>query len=89
LAWTISYTDTARKQLRKLDRAVAKGLLDFIDERIAPEEDPRRIGHALTGPLLGSFWRYRMGDFRIVCGIQDAVLCILVIEIGSCKDVYR
>jgi mRNA interferase RelE/StbE len=89
LAWTISYTDTARKQLRKLDRAVAKRLLDFIDERIAPEEDPRRIGHALTGPLLGSFWRYRMGDFRIVCGIQDAVLCILVIEIGNRKDVYR
>ena len=89
MAWTISYTDTARKQLSKLDRPVAKRLLDFMDERVAAQADPRSTGAALTGPLLGAYWRYRVGDYRILCDIQDGALSVLVIEIGNRKDVYR
>ena len=44
---------------------------------------------SLTGPVLGSFWRYRVGDYRIICDIQDGALCVLVLEIGNRKDVYR
>lgn len=89
MAWTIDYTETARKQLLKLDRQVARRILDFMDERIAGQEDPRSSGKALTGPILGVFWRYRVGDCRIICDIQDGALRILVIEIGDRKSVYR
>jgi len=89
LAWTVSYTETARKQLKKFDRQIARRLIDFMDERVAAQADPRSTGQALTGPVLGSFWRYRVGDYRIICDIHDAVLCVLVIEIGNRKDVYR
>ena len=89
MVWTISYTDTARKQLRKLDKQSARRILDFMDERIAGAQNPRDTGKALTGPLLGSFWRYRVGDYRIICEIQDGKLRVLVIEIGHRREVYR
>ena len=89
MVWTISYTDTARKQLRKLDKQSARRILDFMDERIAGAQNPRDTGKALTGPLLGTFWRYRIGDYRIICEIQDGKLCVLVIEVGHRKEVYR
>lgn len=47
------------------------------------------MGQALTGPQLGKFWRYRVGDYRLICDIEDTVLRILVIEIGNQRDVYR
>jgi mRNA interferase RelE/StbE len=89
LAWTIEYTETARKQLRKLDRQIARRILDFMDERISGEHNPRDAGKALTGNVQGEFWRYRIGDFRIICDIQDAKLCVLVIQIGNRREVYR
>lgn len=89
MAWTIDYTDTALKQLRKLDKQTAKRIVDFMDERIGNQQDPRASGKALTGPLLGAFWRYRVGDFRVICDIQDGQLRILVIEVGDRKDTYR
>ena len=89
MAWTVSYTETARQQLRKLDRQMARRLVDFLDERVAGQADPRSTGKALTGPVLGSFWRYRVGDYRIICALQDGALGVLVLEIGNRKDVYR
>jgi len=88
LAWRINYTDSARLQLRKLDKQTAQRILDYMDERIAPLEDPRSTGKALTGPL-GEFWRYRVGDYRIICDIQDGALLVLVVRIGKRSDVYR
>lgn len=89
MAWTIDYTESARKQLRKLDKHTARRIVDFMDERIAGQEDPRSTGKALTGPMLGAYWRYRVGDCRISCNIQDGALRILVIELGNRKEVYR
>jgi mRNA interferase RelE/StbE len=89
LAWTISYTDTALKQLRKLDRQAARRILDFMDDRIAAAENPRDLGKALTGPTMGTFWRYRVGDYRIICDIRDGKLCVLVLAIGHRREVYR
>lgn len=88
MAWTVDYTETARKQLRKLDKQVARRILDFLDERVAAAEEPRRVGKALTGPL-GSFWRYRVGEYRIICDIQDGRLRVLVVQIGNRREVYR
>lgn len=88
MVWTIDYTDTARTQLRKLDKQTAKRILDFLDERVAGRADPRSTGKALTGPL-GGLWRYRIGDFRVICDIQDGSLHILVVQLGNRRDVYR
>jgi mRNA interferase RelE/StbE len=88
LAWKIDYTDSARLQLRKLDKQTSKRILDYMDGRIAPLEDPRSTGRALTGPL-GELWRYRVGDYRIICDIQDGALLVLAVRIGKRNDVYR
>ena len=89
MAWTIDYTDTARRQLRKLDKQAARRILDFMDNRIAGRHNPRDTGKALTGNTLGAYWRYRVGDFRIICDIQDDRLRILVVQIGNRREVYR
>ena len=88
MAWQIDYTSTALKQLTKLDKPAAKRIIDFMDERIAVLKDPRDTGKALTGAMLGAYWRYRIGDFRVICDIQDKTLCVLVVEVGGRKDVY-
>jgi mRNA interferase RelE/StbE len=88
LAWTIDYADTAKQQLRKLDRQVARRIVDFMDERVAGSEDPRSTGKALSGPL-GAFWRYRVGDCRVICDIQDGALRVLVVQVGNRREIYR
>ena len=89
MAWTIDYTATAKKQLRKLDGQVARRIVDFMDERVATKNGPRSTGKALTGPMLGAYWRYRVGDCRVICDIQDGALRVLVIQIGNRGKVYR
>lgn len=88
MAWAIDYTDTAKTQLRKLDQQMARRILDYMDERIASMENPRSTGKALTGPL-GGLWRYRVGDCRVVCDIQDGALRVLVVELGNRREIYR
>ncbi|WP_297836674.1 type II toxin-antitoxin system RelE/ParE family toxin [Pseudomonas sp.] len=88
MVWTIDYTDTAKTQLRKIDKQAAKRILNFMDERIASREDPRSTGKALTGPL-GGLWRFRVGDFRVICDIQNGALLILVVQLGNRREVYR
>jgi mRNA interferase RelE/StbE len=88
LAWKIEYTSTALKQLGKFDKPAAKRIVDFMDERIAVLDNPRDTGKALMGAMLGAYWRYRVGDYRVICDIQDHVLCILVVEVRSRKEVY-
>ncbi len=88
MAWTIDYTDTARQQLRKLDRQTARRIVDFMDARIGPVADPRSTGKPLTGPL-GGLWRYRVGDCRVICDIQDGTLRVLVVRVGNRREIYR
>lgn len=88
MAWAIDYADTAKGQLRKLDKQTARRIVDFMDERVAGLEDPRRMGKALTGPL-GTLWRYRVGDCRVICEIQDGALRVLVVQVGNRREIYR
>ena len=88
MAWEIDYTDTAREQLRKLGRQMARRIVDYMDERIAGSENLRNTGKALTGPL-GGLWRYRVGDCRVICDIQDGLLRVLVVQLGNRSEVYR
>ncbi len=88
MAWTIDYAETAKAQLRKLDKQTARRIVDFMDERVAGRENPRDSGKALTGSL-GDFWRYRVGDCRVICDIQDSVLRVLVVQVGNRREIYR
>lgn len=88
MAWVIEYTDTALRQLRKLDRHSALRIVDYMDARVAGSGDPRSTGKALTGPL-GGLWRYRVGDHRVICDIMDGALRVLVLRMGDRKEVYR
>lgn len=87
MTWRIELTASAKKELVKLDRQTAKRITAFLRERVAQSTNPRDIGKALKGPL-GEFWRYRVGDFRIICEIQDEVMRVLVIKLGNRRDVY-
>ena len=87
LAWMINYTTTARRQLRKMDKSVAKWIVDYMDERVATLSDPRTAGKALRGKL-SNFWRYRVGDYRIICELEDKKLTILILDVDHRKSVY-
>jgi mRNA interferase RelE/StbE len=89
LAWIIKYTESSSKQLKKLDKQTALRVLDYMDERVAVLDDPRSLGKNLKGPKIGEYWRYRVGDIRVICNIVDGQMTILVIEIGNRREVYR
>ena len=89
MAWTIEYARSARKFVEKLNPETRKRIRSFLEERLATLHDPRQIGDALQGARLGNYWRYRVGDYRIICDLQDTRQVVLVIEIGNCRDVYR
>ena len=88
MAWTVDYTISAKKQLLQLDKQHARRIVEFMDERVAGLGNPREQGKALTGPL-ENFWRYRVGDYRIVCDIQDGKLIVLVVKVGNRRDIYH
>ncbi len=89
MAWRIEFDDKARKELAALDKSVALRIIAFLRERVAALENPRSIGEALKGSKLGVFWKYRVGDYRIIASIEDGTMTILVVRIGNRKEVYR
>lgn len=89
MAWKIELSREAVKALDKLDKPAAQGLLRFLHERVSAAENPRKLGEALKGSELGNFWKYRVGDYRIIADIQDRAVRILVVRVGNRRQVYR
>lgn len=87
MAWTIRFTKKADKAFGRLDRSTAKRVADALED-IARLDDPRSRGKALAGPLAG-LWRYRVGNHRVVCDIEDDVLVVLVVDVDHRSGVYR
>lgn len=87
MAWRIEIDKDVQRAMRKLDRQVAKRITDKLRE-ISQLDDPRSTGRALVGNLAG-LWRYRVGDYRIVCDIEDGVLVVLVVDVAHRREVYR
>lgn len=88
MAWSIELRPKANKYLDKLNQQAATRILAFLHDRIALLENPRSIGEALKGTL-GDYWKYRVGDYRIICDIQDNIITILVLSVGDRKEIYR
>ncbi len=86
--WRIDITRTATRQITKLDQQGQRAILKFLRERLARAENPRQWGTALQGEKRG-LWRYGVGDYRLVCDIQDGKVTVLILELGHRKDVYR
>ena len=89
MAWQIEFDPAAVKELAKLDKPVARRIVQFLRERIAALTDPRSLGEALRGDELGSFWKYRLGDYRVVAEIIDRRVVIIVVRVGHRREVYR
>jgi mRNA interferase RelE/StbE len=87
--WKIELDAKADKDLDRLDRQVAKRILSFLYDRVAISENPRVLGEALHGPRFGKLWKYRVGDHRLVCKIEDERVVVLVLEIGHRREIYR
>ena len=89
MAWRVELADSAAKQLRKLDPQIARRILTFLRDCVAPLEDPRSIGEAFKGKELGDFWKYRVGDWRIIVDLDNGIMLITVIRIGNRREIYR
>ena len=87
MAWTVEVSDFAEKQLRKLDRPIQRRLIDWLEDRIDSCKNPRHFGEPLRGEMAG-LWRYRIGDYRIICEIQDQQLVVLALTVGHRRENY-
>ena len=87
MAWTVEVSNYAEKQLRKLDKPIQKRLLDWLDDRIEGCKNPRHFGEPLRGEMAG-LWRYRIGDYRVICEIQDQQLVVLALAVGHRREIY-
>jgi mRNA interferase RelE/StbE len=81
LVWKIEFAPEAAKELRKLGRVEAGRIIRTLEERIATLDDPRSLGAPLVGEHAG-YWRWRIGDYRVVARIEDARVVILVVRVG-------
>ena len=89
MAWKVELDREAVRELGKLDQQAARRILAFLHGRVAALDDPRSIGEALKGSKLGEFWKYRVGDYRVIAHIEDDALRVLVVRVGSRDKVYR
>ena len=88
MAWTVEISDVIERQLRKLDRTVQTRIFDWLNDRVEGCKNPLHFGEPLKCDRSG-FWRYRIGNYRVLCDIQDEKVIVLVLTIGHRKKIYR
>lgn len=87
MVWSVELSYTAIKQLKKIDKKWQAKILDYLEDEVAVLDDPRSRGKALVGDKKG-LWRYRVGDYRILCEIKDGDFIILALTLGHRKNIY-
>ena len=87
MVWKVELSTLAQKSLDQLDQQTARRILSFLRNRVMPLDDPRCIGKALKGSRLGTFWKYRVGDYRVIASIEDSMMRILVVRIGNRREI--
>lgn len=88
MSWTINVSEGAAKQFKKLDKQITKRITDYLANKISNSINPRQHGKALSHDKIG-LWRYRVGDYRIICKIEDESVTILILEVGHRKNIYE
>jgi mRNA interferase RelE/StbE len=89
MAWKVELDPATERDLDRLDRQVAHRILKFLYERVSRLDDPRSIGSTLRGAEFGEFWQYRVGDWRVICKIEDELVTVLVLRIRHRSTAYR
>ena len=89
MPWAIEISDSAAKQLRKLDSPMARRIVSFLRDRVASATDPWALGAALKGDELGQYRKYRVGDYRLIAQIRDREVRIVVVRMGHRREGYR
>jgi mRNA interferase RelE/StbE len=89
MAWTIEWSRAADRDLEGLGTVEKRRIIEFMELRVAPQDNPRLLGQQLRGGRLGHLFRYRVGDYRVIASIQDVIVTILVVAVGHRREVYR
>ena len=87
MKYTVEYTSSALKSLKKLNKHTLKLVMSWISKNLVGCEDPRLHGKALSANQAGK-WRYRIGYCRLLCDIQDDKIVILILSVGHRRDIY-
>ncbi|MBQ9683775.1 MAG: type II toxin-antitoxin system mRNA interferase toxin, RelE/StbE family [Neisseriaceae bacterium] len=89
--WTLEFDEKVKKDLKKLDKQVASRIFEYLTKTVIGKhsDNPRAVGEALKGKKLGEYWKYRIGDCRVIAKIEDAKLVILVVKVGNRREVYK
>jgi mRNA interferase RelE/StbE len=88
MAWRIEIDAAAQRELAKLDKSIARRVLKFLYQRVGQLDDPRKIGERLQGTL-SEFWKYRVGDYRLICSLDNQQLVVLVLRVGHHREIYK
>ena len=89
MAYSVQLSESADWELTKLDAQPRRRILKFLHERVAKLDDPRSLGEARHGSQLGEFRKYRIGDYRLICEIEDNRLLVVVLRVGHREEIYR
>jgi len=89
MVWRIEFSPLAERNLPQLDRQVGQRILKFLHDRVAQLDNPRMIGEAQKGSKLGEFWKYRVGDYRIIANIDNEAVRVIVVRQGNRREIYR
>lgn len=88
MTWRIEFEARALKELKKLDRSEARRITAYMRKRVAIRDDPRTLATQLIGQW-GDYWRFRVGDYRVICRLEDQEFIVLVVRVGHRREVYR
>jgi mRNA interferase RelE/StbE len=88
MAWQIEFSDDADRDFAKLDQSIQRRIFRYLHERIAKAADPRDFGKPLIHELAG-LWRYRVGDYRVLCSVEEEKLTVLVVDIAHRSVIYE
>jgi mRNA interferase RelE/StbE len=89
MAYRVELSESASRKLSNLDAQHRRRILKFLQDRVAKLYNPGAVGEALQGSRLGEFWKYRVGDYRLVYKIENEVLIVLVLRVGHRREIYR
>lgn len=89
LVWKIDFSESALRQLKSLDKPITKRIIKWLDDRVLSGVNPRLWGKQLKGDELSEYWRYRVGDYRVLCVIKDNIVTVEVVSIGHRKEIYK
>lgn len=88
MRYNVVFTDKAKKQLKKIDKHIASLIIGWLEKNIEGCENPRIHGKGLVENKLGQ-WRYRIGDYRVLCEINNQEIIVLVLEVGHRREIYN